>query len=80
MKLNIFESQSTCMEASVAYHVCLYMNHYTKTTVVCCNPTFSHGTLHMDHHTTLHVSVGLTLAHSNNTHSIHIYSVLTLLL
>ena len=41
------------------------MNHYTKTTVVCCNPIFWHNSLCMNHRTTLHVRV-LTQARPNN--------------
>ena len=41
--------------------VCLYMNHRTKTTVVCCNPVFRHDYSHINHRTALHVRVGLAL-------------------
>ena len=46
---------------------CLYMNHRTKTTVVCCNPVFCCGSSHMNHCTALHVRVGLAQARPNNS-------------
>ena len=44
---------------------CLYMNHCTKTTVVCCNPVFRCGSSCMNHCTALHVRVGFAQAHPN---------------
>ena len=63
MKSNIFGSRSTCMEV---YCVCLYINHHTKTTVVCCNTAFHCSSSCMDHCTSFHVSVGLSQARPKN--------------
>ena len=49
------------VSCSVGYN----MNHYTKTTLVSCNPFFYCGSSHMDHCTISHIRVGLIQACPN---------------
>ena len=55
----------TYMVVSVSCSVGYNMNHYTKTTLMCCNPIFYCGSSHMDHCTILHIRVGVTQACPN---------------
>ena len=66
----------TYMIVSVSCSVGYNTNHYTKTTLMCCNPIFYYGS-HMDHRTILYIRVGLTQACPNQVVRLEKYHCIT---